>query len=136
MALSYLKDILLFPQREALHRAQVVTSLGALIGGIMFLLPGNTAATAPYRLMSQYGNDLFWGCLFLAVSLLQMGRILTGKPYRRGYDILIAILYPAIWVFTTVCVLIGTYPPLFPALAGEVVLTLVSLWVFLHHLDI
>lgn len=123
--------IIAHPTMSELRIGQSLSFMSAVMWVICLLWPGETMQRPTYHVMSAFGDDVSWAIVFILVSLLQGTRLLVASSVPRKLASVINGVVAFIWVFTSISMIASVYPPP-AAIAGEIVVTIASVWVFAH----
>lgn len=127
-----LLHVLAHPTLGELRLGQFLSFMSAMAWVICLLWPGDTMSRPTYMVMSHIGNDFFWAAVFGGVMVFQGVRLFLTDSRPCTYSYMVNGLISLIWVFTSVSMLVSIYPPP-AAIAGEIVVTIISVWVFANH---
>lgn len=110
--------------------SRLMLACAELIWAAMLLWPGDTFSRKAYEIMREVAPETAWGLAFLAFGLVQLYVLLTAR-YNTAFARAFAGLNSAIWCFVTFTMMFSIKPPA-AALSGDIVLAMVSLWIFVR----
>lgn len=125
-------QIVAHPTLSELRIGKALSFLSACVWVICLLWPGETMHRPTYHIMAMFGDDLFWMFVFATIAIVQGTRLLLLSSFPVKFTHLINGAVAFVWVFTSISMLASVYPPP-AAIAGEIVVTLASVWVFAHY---
>lgn len=125
-------QIIAHPTMSELRIGQALSFLSAVIWVICLMWPGETMHRPTYQVMAAFTDDFGWAVVFALVAGLQGTRLLLSPSLPAPMASMINGLVAFVWVFTSISMLASVYPPP-AAIAGEIVVTLASVWVFAHY---
>lgn len=125
-------QIIAHPTMSELRIGQTLSFLSAVVWVICLVWPGETMHRPTYHIMSAFSDDFGWAVVFALVAGLQGTRLLLSPALPLQLACFINGVVAFVWVFTSISMLASVYPPP-AAIAGEIVVTLASVWVFAHY---
>lgn len=110
--------------------SRLLLAFSELLWGIMLLWPGVTFSRPTYHLMAQVMNEEAWAAIFLLSAVTQFS-IVVQEHFHRPLARYFAAWNAVLWNFVVISMLISVYPPP-AAIAGEVSLAMVALWIWIR----
>ncbi len=94
---------------------------------LMLAWPGDTFGRPTYDHMSKVMSESQWALVFLASALVQTTLVLKHS-FHCTFARYFALWNCLLWTFVVVSMLLSVYPPP-AAIAGEIALSLASIWI-------